>query len=207
VYETVRASPAWNETALIIMYDEHGGYYDHVPTPLDGIPSPDGKVSMDPPFEFKRLGLRVPVVVISPWIDKNTVVHESVGPTPTSHYEHSSITATFNKIFGFPEHLTDRDRWAGTFENVFLNRKTPRTDCPWALPPAAKRTKSAAEEPAQPLNDLQKNLLGVAAALGGVSLDDYKIETEMEGGLFAAKFVYDYFQSHGHTLNKDLLKL
>jgi phospholipase C len=58
------------ETALIILYDEHGGYYDHVPTPLDGIPNPDGKVSPDPAFDFTRLGIRVPMVVVSPWVNK-----------------------------------------------------------------------------------------------------------------------------------------
>jgi hypothetical protein len=42
VYETLRASPQWNSTLLIITYDEHGGFYDHVPTPIHGVPNPDG---------------------------------------------------------------------------------------------------------------------------------------------------------------------
>lgn len=41
VYESLRASPQWNQTLLIVTYDEHGGYWDHVPTPLAGVPSPD----------------------------------------------------------------------------------------------------------------------------------------------------------------------
>lgn len=36
IYETLRASPNWNETLLIVTYDEHGGFYDNVPTPLHG---------------------------------------------------------------------------------------------------------------------------------------------------------------------------
>jgi phospholipase C len=44
VYDAVRASPSWNNTVLMVTYDEHGGFYDSVPTPLTGVPSPDGKV-------------------------------------------------------------------------------------------------------------------------------------------------------------------
>ncbi|XP_074292438.1 non-specific phospholipase C2 isoform X2 [Silene latifolia] len=74
VYETLRASPQWNETLLLITYDEHGGFYDHVPTPLIGIPSPDGIVGPEPfLFNFDRLGVRVPTIAVSPWIEKGTV--------------------------------------------------------------------------------------------------------------------------------------
>ncbi|KAB1227562.1 Non-specific phospholipase C2 [Morella rubra] len=38
VYETLRASPQWNQTLFVITYDEHGGFYDHVPTPVRGVP-------------------------------------------------------------------------------------------------------------------------------------------------------------------------
>lgn len=73
VYETLRASPQWNETLLVITYDEHGGFYDHVPTPVRDVPSPDGIVGPDPfYFKFDRLGVRVPTILVSPWINKNT---------------------------------------------------------------------------------------------------------------------------------------
>ena len=73
VYETLRASPQWNETLLVITYDEHGGFYDHVPTPVSGVPNPDGIVGPEPfKFKFDRLGVRVPTIVISPWIEKGT---------------------------------------------------------------------------------------------------------------------------------------
>ena len=69
VYETLRASPQWNETLLVITYDEHGGFYDHVPTPVRGVPSPDGIAGPEPfLFEFDRLGVRVPTIMVSPWI-------------------------------------------------------------------------------------------------------------------------------------------
>ncbi|XBI85759.1 hypothetical protein VPH35_093851 [Triticum aestivum] len=73
VYETLRASPQWNETALIITYDEHGGFYDHVPTPVVKVPQPDGIIGPDPYyFKFDRLGVRVPSFLISPWVEKGT---------------------------------------------------------------------------------------------------------------------------------------
>lgn len=73
VYETLRASPQWNEILLLITYDEHGGFYDHVPTPLN-VPSPDGLEGSAPPysFDFTRLGVRVPTLLISPWIEAGT---------------------------------------------------------------------------------------------------------------------------------------
>ncbi|XP_020595465.1 non-specific phospholipase C2-like, partial [Phalaenopsis equestris] len=73
IYETLRASPQWNETLLIITYDEHGGFFDHVPTPVNGVPNPDGIISPSPMnFKFDRLGVRVPTIMVSPWIEKGT---------------------------------------------------------------------------------------------------------------------------------------
>ena len=56
---------------MLITYDEHGGFYDHVATPVKGVPNPDGIVGPHPYyFRFDRLGVRVPTFIISPWIDK-----------------------------------------------------------------------------------------------------------------------------------------
>ena len=68
VYEALRGSPQWNEMLFVITYDEHGGFYDHVPMPVDGVPSPDDIVGPEP-FKFDRLGVRVPTIFISPWIE------------------------------------------------------------------------------------------------------------------------------------------
>lgn len=67
--QAVMASPAWSRTALIITYDEHGGFFDHVAPPQacppDGL-SPELRVG-EPAGEFDRLGFRVPLVVVSPY--------------------------------------------------------------------------------------------------------------------------------------------
>lgn len=73
VYESLRSSPQWNETLLVITYDEHGGFYDHVTTPNVNVPNPDGNTGPAPYFfKFDRLGVRVPTVMVSPWIKKGT---------------------------------------------------------------------------------------------------------------------------------------
>ncbi|KAL9248617.1 Non-specific phospholipase C2-like protein [Drosera capensis] len=182
VYETLRASPQWNNTLMIITYDEHGGFFDHVPTPVRGVPSPDGIIGEDPyNFKFDRLGVRVPTIMVSPWIEKGTVVHRANGPTSTSEYEHSSIPATVKKLFNLSSpFLTKRDAWAGTFEGI-ITRTKPRTDCPVTLPTPVKIRQTEANEEAH-LSEFQQELLQLAAVLkGDSSLTSYpeKISKEM----------------------------
>jgi len=159
VYEALRSGPLWNSTLFLITYDEHGGYYDHYPTPQDGVPNPDD-LAPTPPlpshFNFNRTGVRVPTIAISPWIEKGTVVHGPKGPSPSSQYDHSSIPATLKKLFNTKTFLTKRDEWAGTFENLFLTRTTPRTDCPTKLPdPPTISEEDLAMQATLPVNDLQ----------------------------------------------------
>jgi len=135
IYELLRNSPFWKKLAFIITYDEHGGFYDHVAPPQEGVPNPDG-VKAHNKFNFDRLGIRIPTVVISPWIKKGTVVHKPTGaqaPFPTSQYESTSIMSTVNKIFGINEHMSKRAEWAGTFEHIFTQMDQPRDDCPQYL--------------------------------------------------------------------------
>lgn len=76
VYESIRNGPQWKSTLLVISYDEHGGFYDHVPPPT-GVPHPDGvsPIDLEHPnfsFNFTRLGVRVPLILISPWVAKGS---------------------------------------------------------------------------------------------------------------------------------------
>lgn len=169
VYETLRASPQWKEMALLITYDEHGGFYDHVPTPVSGVPSPDGIVGPDPYyFRFDRLGVRVPTILVSPWVDKGTVIHEPVGPTPDSQFEHSSIPATVKKLFNLKSNfLTKRDAWAGTFENYFKLRDSPRDDCPETLPEVKTSLRTRGPKEDASLSEFQVELIQLASQLNG----------------------------------------
>eukprot|EP00615_Pteridomonas_danica_P014888 CAMPEP_0114398688 /NCGR_PEP_ID=MMETSP0102-20121206/15073_1 /TAXON_ID=38822 ORGANISM="Pteridomonas danica, Strain PT" /NCGR_SAMPLE_ID=MMETSP0102 /ASSEMBLY_ACC=CAM_ASM_000212 /LENGTH=496 /DNA_ID=CAMNT_0001560167 /DNA_START=16 /DNA_END=1503 /DNA_ORIENTATION=- len=138
IYESLRNSSVWEDVLFIITYDEHGGFYDHVPPPQEGIPNPDGINNPDNGFDFTRLGIRIPTLAISSHIPKNAVIHEPTSSeegltTPTSQFESTSILSTTNRILGIDNNLTLRDEWAATFN--YLLTDEARTDCPMTLPP------------------------------------------------------------------------
>lgn len=121
VYNAIRSNPdTWESTLLVVVYDEHGGLFDHVPPPA--AKSPDGINSTNPPFAFDRLGVRVPAVLVSPYIEPGTIINDTV-------FDHASLAATARKVFigaGWKDtFLTQRDRFANTFEGV-LTRAAPR---------------------------------------------------------------------------------
>jgi phospholipase C len=132
VYDALRGSKFWADSMLIVTFDEHGGFFDHVPPPPATAPGGDQRYS-DPAnhFNFDRLGVRVPTIVASPYTQKNTVV----GNKPQDCYDHTSILATVQKRFLLPS-LTFRDGAAQTMESV-LNQDSPRlspSEAPLTLP-------------------------------------------------------------------------
>eukprot|EP01084_Bolivina_argentea_P251440 421703_1 len=138
MYEALRKSPQWDQTLFFIYYDEHGGFFDHVSPPM--APNPDGYNTNEtdpkytPSFDFKRLGVRVPALLISPWIRKRTT-DPVVAPNGESQYCHSSLIHTIRKNY-IPDAppLSRRDEWSLTFEHL-LNLNNPRTDAPEVLQP------------------------------------------------------------------------
>jgi phospholipase C len=121
VYTTLRNSPNWNKTLLIITYDEHGGCYDHVAPPWNATP-PDQSVGENG-FDFARFGPRVPTLLISPLIAAGTVFRVGDNETPL---DHTSILKTIETRWNIPA-LTARDQAACDVGNV-LTLTTPRTD-------------------------------------------------------------------------------
>lgn len=107
VHNAVVSSPQWQDGAilLIVTFDEHGGCYDHVPPPANATPPGDGKTQPgQPAFGFDRFGVRVPAIVVSPFVRKGSVFRAS-GSTP---YDHTSILATIERRFGIAA-LSKRD--------------------------------------------------------------------------------------------------
>jgi phospholipase C len=103
VVEAIGSSPAWSKTVLIIDYDEHGGYYDHVPPPA--ALAPDDVAAVPPQGEpaydgFTRYGFRVPSIVVSPYSKTDYVSHMV--------YDHTSVLAFLEHKFNLPA-LTKRD--------------------------------------------------------------------------------------------------
>lgn len=181
IYEAIRASPIWEDSVFMITYDEHGGFFDHVPPP-ENVPNPDGLNATDDPFDFTRLGVRVPTVVVSPWVKRGSVFHAPETATAKaeddyspSQYEHSSIVSTVvHKLFtprkGFkePQYLTKRDAWAKTFEWVFdTTEGVARTDCPVQTADAFVERQAfphvayPPNDGSLPLSDLQKELIAM----------------------------------------------
>src|SRR6202142_2795254 len=94
VYMAVKRSPLWPNTALLVLYDEHGGIYDHVIPPAcppDKFTAQANSTGTGMEFKFDRLGVRVPAILISPWVPKGTVVNRL--------FDHASIPATITKFF------------------------------------------------------------------------------------------------------------
>ncbi|MGA2012805.1 MAG: alkaline phosphatase family protein [Solirubrobacteraceae bacterium] len=117
VIEAVLQSPQWPRTVLVYIYDEHGGYYDHVAPPA-AIP-PDAIApqlqSGDPPGGYDLYGPRVPAIVVSPYAKPN-------GVTSVVH-DHTSVLATIEAKWNLPA-LTDRDANANTIMD-FLSVDAP----------------------------------------------------------------------------------
>jgi phospholipase C len=147
VYNAVRKGPRWNQTLLIITYDEHGGCYDHVPPPA-AVP-PDASVSKEG-FKFDRLGVRVPTVMVSPYIDKGTVISDT--------YDHTSIIKAICDRWDL-EPLTQRDQHANSFAKV-LNRETPRSD---NISIRARKYTVPRSILDEPINPLQRTILFIMA--------------------------------------------
>jgi len=95
IYQAIKNNPTlWESTALLIVYDEHGGIYDHVPPPActpDQFTASANDTGTGMPFAFDRLGVRVPAILVSPWIQQGTVVNRV--------FDHASIPATITKFF------------------------------------------------------------------------------------------------------------
>jgi len=83
VYNALASGPGWERTLLLVVYDEHGGFFDHVPPPEH---PPD-----DHPAVFARYGVRVPALVVSPWVGARSV--------SSALYDHATIIRTILERF------------------------------------------------------------------------------------------------------------
>jgi phospholipase C len=109
IVKAVASNPAvWGSTALFITYDEHGGFYDHVPPPPACDPEgPDTKPS---DYRFNRYGFRVPLIVVSPYAKGGYVSQRTT--------DHTSILRFIQAWKGLPA-LTWRDANAWPMLDLF----------------------------------------------------------------------------------------
>lgn len=136
VYETIRNSPIWNQSMLIITYDEHGGFYDHFPPGCAQPPDDGGDFSKynKSGFTWAQYGVRVPAIIVSPWLG-NHVDH--------TVYDHSSVLKTLEYLFGL-QPLTRRDAHAAPISGVVPKVGTRRNDGP------ARLNRPQPQEPPKP---------------------------------------------------------
>jgi phospholipase C len=174
VYNAVRNSPDWDSTLLLILFDEHGGCYDHVCPPTSKTCpfaiSPDGVViapthSGGSGFNFDRLGVRVPAIVVSPYTQARTVINTT--------FDHTSALSTIVNCFGLPTGQLGKRQALAPDISAALNLQKARTDFPaipqpkgWD-PSFGAELKTTAEAllhaRGKPLSDLQKKILIGAA--------------------------------------------
>ena len=169
VYNTLRANEKiWKKTLLVVIYDEHGGCFDHYTGDLQpgSARSPEPHPKPKPNqygFTFDRFGVRVPALLVSPYIEKGSV--HRAPPESEYPFDHTTVIKTVKECFDLDfDHLTERDRHAPSLASVLqdsiVNMGPERIDVP---PPriSAETLEAAA---AAPLNDFQR-ALHIAASI------------------------------------------
>jgi phospholipase C len=119
VVNALMGSPSWPGTLFVWTYDEHGGYFDHVPPPSAAVPDgirPDIKVPPDQPGGYDRYGFRVPAGVVSPYAKPNYVSHVVS--------DHTSILKLVETKWNLPA-LTRRDANASNLLDMVDLEATP----------------------------------------------------------------------------------
>jgi len=153
VYRALTANPdRWAKTVLIVMYDEHGGFFDHVPPlPIGYDPRPDGTY---PPFE--TTGPRVPAIVVSPLVQPGSVHHENM--------DHTSVLQFLAEMFGsgpYCQEVEDRrTRGITSLSNVLVPDQ-PRAEIP-IVPDVGMSYEAVADE-ASPAKTPQQALFQAGA--------------------------------------------
>jgi phospholipase C len=133
-YNAIRKNPdLWKSTALLVVYDEHGGIYDHVVPPTctpDGYSAKAADTGTGVPFSFDRLGIRVPAILVSPWISRGTIVPGTEDPANAQIFDHASIPATVtNHFLQGDAKRTVREQKASTFLGLLTDTMRPDDDC------------------------------------------------------------------------------
>lgn len=183
VYDALRSNEkVWQSTLLLVVWDEHGGLFDHEIPPLVG--HPDGFVSTAPAFNFERLGVRVPAVVVSPYVERGTVDH--------TVYEHASIPAMACEQFIGAPHTNApyaREQFANSPLHL-LTLDAPRADVV-NFDAAANDRVAATRTATAPASSLHLNLVADAHAVlqrnhpeVAAALDPQAVKTQRDAARF-----------------------
>jgi phospholipase C len=158
VYNALRANePLWNTSLLVVLFDEHGGFYDHVSPPATVAPDHHQEE-----YTFDRLGVRVPVILASPWLP-NDVLHDT--------FDHTSLLKYLTDKWNLGP-LGERTAQAKSFAHAILSQR--RTDAPVTVPTPRP---SAVIRPSSPaaLTDHQTALVALSHVLESMAEEDAHI--------------------------------
>jgi phospholipase C len=140
VYNAIFKNPVGAKSALVITWDEHGGFFDHVPppaaTPPGDPPLNAARAKYPQNFPFNRFGARVPTVLISPWLPQG-LGSQIYGPKAI--FDHSSVVRALRETFQLGAELTKRDKASPNWNSKLLN--APRSlgvPFPAAVPKARR---------------------------------------------------------------------
>ncbi len=168
VYNAIKNSKEYRDkTLFIITHDEHGGCFDHVSPPSAIPPQPGMEGQLG--FEFNRLGVRVPMVMVSSYIQPNTIVSDN--------FDHTSFIKTACNKWGL-EGLTDRDKNANSFEAVFSSKMRDKWPEIEIDPNLLNSDAPPPDMSNDPLNDLQKSILAGVQFIAKQDKDGVAAETE-----------------------------
>jgi len=161
VYEALTRNPEkWKRTMLIVTYDEHGGYFDHVKPPAIRTDPPQGAQYKGGAFE--HLGVRVPTLIVSPWVAPRSV-HDGL-------FDHTSILQLLAEQFGggaddYSSEVTARRAKGIRSASEVIDLSAPRTDVPQAPLGVIRTTSYVASGAHGPVNDDQSAFVAAARSV------------------------------------------
>lgn len=133
VYKALAESPQWKRVLFVITYDEHGGFFDHVPPPK----------TVDERPEHEQLGFRVPAFVIGPTVRR--------GHVESGVLEHVSVLSTLKTRFGVtalnPRMAVTRDLSSCIDPAFYKNPQPPAPNAPQVVVGRVPRGIGASSQP------------------------------------------------------------
>jgi len=197
IYDGLSNSRIWDTSVLLVLWDEHGGFYDHVAPPKATPPgdTEHNRAKGDgSSFAFDLLGVRVPALLIAP-----TAPAGALGSTlfPGKAFDHASVVSTVREIFQLGGPLTQRDRDAPTWTAGLA--APAATASPQLASAPATATPSPAAQPAR-----AASVDGFEGGMGLIAMDLDKVGARLAGqptiGDFAPKTADDFHSARAATL-------
>jgi phospholipase C len=191
IYTAIQQSPYRDSILFILLFDEHGGAYDHVLPPGGAQPPAPGATSSEG-FTFDRFGVRIPAIIVSSWVKPGTVFRSNTA----APLDHTSVLATLRDWRGLSNAFgTDlpSPRIAHAPNLAFVLTQTTAQPWPTLPTPPARLAQIAEPDDSEPLNSVQQSILiGASGLAAGRALTEEetrlalaRLRTHGDGRAFA----------------------